>query len=335
MKAVMTRIGCFWRCGWLLGLAVLACFLVVGSPLLGGEVLDKVVAVVNDEVITQSELDILLLPVYNQYKNLFAGEKLVEKLSEARRSILNQLIEDRLVYQETKRLKIEVTEEEVNARYLEFKSRFKGEGEAEKLLAEQGLTPAKLKERYRQQIAIRKLHQYYIRSKILVTPKDIQDYYQSHLAKFTQKERLKVKTITIRKSEASVRSKEADPVAREKAEEILRHLYAGEKFETLAARYSEDNKATGGGDLGVVQRGDLVEGIDMVLFNLKPGEISPIMETDMGFHIFKVVEKRPRQVNPFDQVRDDIHDFLFRKKSRERFGEWMKDLKKSAYITIR
>ncbi len=313
----------------------LVVFLIAPGFSLAEEILDKVAAVVNDEVITQSELDQLLMPVYQKYKSKFSGETLMVKMNEARQKLLSQLIEDRLVYQESKRLGVQVTSEEVNARYEESKARFPSGEKFEKLLAQQGLTVSKLKERYREQIAIQKLHQHEIRSKIIVTPKDIEDYYASHSGKFTQKETVRARTITIRKSEEAVKKKEEDPVAKAKAEGILKRFYAGEDFATVAKQFSEDTMAAEGGNLGNVARGDLVRNLDEVLFNLKHGEISPVLETPMGYHIFKVEKKKARRTKPLDEVRDKISGLLFRKKSRQRFKEWMEDLKKNAYITIR
>jgi peptidyl-prolyl cis-trans isomerase SurA len=316
---------------------ILAVLLAVPGPaaLTRAEVLDKVAAVVNDEVITQSELDQLLLTVYQQYRQAYAGEQLAQKMNEARMTLLQQMIEDKLVYQESKRLKVTVSEEEINERMEEFKGRFPSEQEFETILARQGLTLTKLRDRYCEQIAIRKLQQYQVQSKILVTPKDIEDYYEVHLADFTQAESVEAKTITVRKSEEAVKAESADPTARKKAEDVLRRLYAGEDFETVAREASEDTMASEGGNLGTIKRGDLVENLDEVIFTLKPGELSPILETPMGYHIFRVEKKTEKKVLSLEEMRNKVHDYVYREKSRARFSEWMDDLKKNAYIAIR
>lgn len=299
------------------------------------EVLDKVAAVVNDEVITQSELDQLLLTVYQQYRQAYTGDQLAQKMNEARMALLQQMIEDKLVYQESKRLKVTVSEEEINERLEEFKARFPSEQEFEKILARQGLTLTKLRDRYREQIAIRKLQQYQVQSKVLVTPKDIEEYYESHLADFTQAEAVEAKTITVRKSEEAVKAESADPTARKKAEDVLRRLYAGEDFETVAREASEDTMAAEGGNLGTIKRGDLVENLDEVIFTLQPGELSPVLETPMGYHIFRVEKKSAKKVLSLEEVRNKIRDYVYREKSRARFTEWVDELKKNAYIAIR
>ncbi len=312
----------------------LGCLLLAGTAY-SAEVLDKVAAVVNDEIITQSELDILLGPIYEQYKKEFSGQTLMVKMNETRQKLLNQMIEDRLVYQEAKRLKVQVTEEEITERFEEFKARFPKEEDFQAFLARQGLAVSKLRERYREQIAIRKLQQYQIRSKIMVTPKDIENFYRHHLKQFTQEERVRVRTITIKKSTDPAKKAEADAAAKAKAEDILRRLYAGEPFEALARQFSEDTKAAEGGELGVVRRGDLVDAIDNVLFSLKAGECSPVIDTAVGYHIFKVEEKMAKKSQLLDEVRGAIHDEVFRRKSRRQFKEWMSELKKNAYISIR
>ena len=315
------------------GLAVL---LVLQAPALirAAEVLDKVVAIVNDEVITQSELDQLLAPVYEQFRNTYAGSEFSLKMEEARQGLLNQLIEDKLVYQESKRLGVEVSEEEINERVDAFKARFKKE-DFERLLQEQGLTLSKLRNRYREQIAIRKLHQHQIRSKVIVTPVEIEEYYKTHLEEFTEGEKIRVSTVTIRKNEETLDENGEDVKAKAKAEEVRGKILAGENFEELAKTYSQDTKAETGGDLGFISKGELIPAIDEVIFSLKIGDVSPVLTTEMGYHVFKVVERQEKREKSLEEVRDMIEDFLIRKESRKRFKEWMQELKTNAYISIR
>jgi len=298
------------------------------------EVLDKVVAIVNDEVITQSELDQLLGPVYEQFRKVYTGSDFTRKIEEARYGLLMQLIEDRLVYQEAKRLGVEVTEEEINERMEGFKEKFKKE-EFERLLREQGLSLSKLKERYREQIAIRKLHQMEVRGKVIVTPLEVEDFYKQHKDEFSEEEKIRVRTITVRKNQDAIDEKIEDPEARRKADEILGRIYNGESFEELAKTVSEDTKAKEGGDLGFMTRGELLPSIEEVVFNLRIGDVSPVLGTDMGYHIFKIVERQEKKEKSFEDVEKGVHEILMRKKSQERFKEWIEELKTNAYISLR
>jgi len=114
------------------------------------ETVDRIVAVVNDEPITQSELDSLLMPVYEQYKAAYGGEEFAVKINEARTNLLNQLIEDRLVAQEAEHLGVEVLEEEIDAQIDEIKKKFNDDNAFRTFLLQQGITMAKMRKRYKE-----------------------------------------------------------------------------------------------------------------------------------------------------------------------------------------
>ncbi|MDD5085227.1 MAG: peptidylprolyl isomerase [Candidatus Omnitrophica bacterium] len=300
------------------------------------ELVDKVVAVVDEEAITQSELDELLNPIYEQYRKQYQGEDLFRKLDEARRILLNQLIEDRLVYQESKRAGVKMAEEEVDASVNDFKDRFQNDAEFNKLLKEEGMTMTKLRERYERQIAIRKLHQYEVRGKVMVSPKEVEQYYKDHINEFATNERIQVRTITIRKSPEAVEKGLTDETAKAKAEAVLKELIDTKAdFAELAKRYSQDSYALEGGELGFIERGDMVEAIDQALFSLKKGELSQVLESKLGYHIFRVDDIQAGKVQALDEMRGNIQGIIYREKMRKRFVEWMEQLKKEAYISIR
>lgn len=298
-----------------------------------GEVIDRVAAVVNDEVITQSEVDMMIRPFFEQMKNTYHGQELADKLNEMRRSLLNQLIEDRLVYQESVKMKIEIQDSDVDEKIQEFKKRFKTEDEFSKIMIAQGMTMTKLREKYRQQIAIRRLQMAQVRSKVLVSPKEIEDFYQTHAEEFNMPEKIKLRSITIRK--APDKQGKPDEDAKSKAEQILADVKKGADFAKIAEAHSEDHNATSGGDLGFVGRGEMAKNIDEIVFALNPNDISPLIESDIGYHIFKVEERQAGKKSSLEEARQFIHEVIFREKSKKRFEEWMKELKSKAYISIR
>lgn len=297
------------------------------------ETIDRVVAVVNDEPITQSELDSLIVPIYEQYRQAYSGQEFMRKMSEVRTNLLSQLIEDRLVAQEAERLGVVVTDEEIQAQINEVKAKFPDETEFKNFLEEQKISLSKLKERYKDQIAIRKLHQYEIRQKIIVSPKEIEEYYDENLSNFTEKEKLKVKTIMVRKKDPDETG--ADPAQREVIESIVAELKTGADFSALAKQYSDETHAQEGGELGFVQRGELIDRFDEVLFDVPVGSLSPILETEIGYHVFLVEAKQEKKVKPLAEIKDEIETILFRTKSKERFEQWINELKENAYISIK
>lgn len=311
--------------------------LFVSVPLARAErqLLDRVVAVVNDEAITQSELDSLLRPLYEQYRKEWKGHALLQRLHEARQKLLNQLIEDRLVFQEAKTRGIEVDPFEVDQMYAEFRKQFPNDGELEKAMRAEGLHESALKERLRRQVVVRRLHDEEIRSKVVVSPLEVENYWREHPEEFSSAEGLRVRSLTIKKSAEAEAKGLTDEPAREKIEELRRRIAAGEDFGQLAREHSEDARAAEGGLSDWIERGAMIPVIDDVIFRLKVGEISQWVETPMGYHLFRVEEKREGKQPTFEEVRDQVFSLLYRREMEKRFQEWMGELKQSAYISVR
>ena len=312
-------------------------------PRLAAEVVDRVVAVVNDEPITQSELDTLLGPIFQQYKSVYSGNELNERMNDARIKILNQLIEDRLVLQKAKEMGIEVSDVEVDDKVQELKSRFPSEEDFDKLLQEQGLTFKQLRKRYEEQLMIRRLHQFEIRSRVVISPKEIQDYYEAHKEEFTIPQRAKIATIMIRKKKedeppVSVEGKEKDTQKKQEAlaliQDIRKQLSEGASFSELAQKYSEESHAATGGEVGYITPGDLIEEFEQAIFSLEAGQTTAVLESPVAYHLFKVLERDDAKTKELEEARDEIQGILYREKSQERFEEWMNELKQKAFISV-
>ncbi len=126
-----------------------------------------------------------------------------------------------------------------------------------------------------------------------------------------------------------------DEEALAKIQEVQQRLDNAEDFSVLAKKYSEDTSAAKGGLSDWIPQGTMIPAIDEVIFSQKVGELSDIIETPMGYHLFRVEEKQEGYRRSLDEVRDEIRNELYAKKSEERFYDWMQDLKSNAYISIR
>lgn len=299
------------------------------------QLLDQVVAVVNDDAITQSELDMLMRPLYEDYKRDYTGETLLRMLNEARQKLLNQLIEDRLVFQEAKNQKLEIDDSEIEAKIEEFKKRFKSDQQMEDALQLEGLNLNDMRDRLRRQAMIQRLHDTEIRSKIVVSPIEIEEYYKEHSNEFANDERLRVRSMTIKKDILLNEKGLTDEIAKKKADELRNKTLSGENFGELARQYSEDTNAKNEGLGDWIERGSMIAAIDEVIFTLKPGEVSPVIETQMGFHFFRVEERMESKKKTLEEAREEIYAKIFRKKFQEQFQEWMERLKRNAYVSIR
>lgn len=300
------------------------------------QLVDRVMAVVNDEVITQSEFDSIFRPIYEEMvQGGGKGDDFKKEMNQIRLKLLNQMIEDRIVYQEAKKLGIQVNDAEVALEMERLKSQFPDAQAFEAQMKGEGIDLADIEKRFRERIAIEKLHEYVIRGRVTVPPAELEQYYKDHPDEFVEKETIELSVISLRKSEEARTKGTMDEAAKKKAERALSELKHGVDFNALAQKYSQDSYAPQGGLIGPVERGSMMGTIEETLFNLPADSVSDVMETETAYHVFRVGTKTPRKEMTFEESRDQIYNLLFRGKAHERFVAWMEDLKKKSFITIR
>lgn len=294
----------------------------------GAEVVDKIEVIVNDEMITRREIDRLLIPVYEKFKALYAGEELLIKTSEARQRIIEQLIEDRLIYSEAKKSNVTVDDKDIEDKIQSAMSKVGGREEFERALAEQQITLKELRARYKEQAMSRRVIEQKVGSRVTITPLEVENYYTDNITRFSQPEEALVRNILIKP--------EDDPgKAATLVREISKRLKEGCDFGGLAKIYSQGPGAEDGGLMGYVKRGDLMPEIEEPIFKLKEGEVSDIVQTAVGYHIFKVDEKRVPQVRTLKDAKRDVEEAVFVEKMNQKVKAWVEGLKKNAYIEIR
>jgi parvulin-like peptidyl-prolyl isomerase len=306
-------------------------FASVGGPPSNAEVVDRIVVVVNNEIITQREIDIMLMPVYAQYRNTYQGPELIKMLEDVREKILKQLIEDRLIFSEAKKLNIVIDEKQVDARVDEMRKQVGSEKDLENMLHEQNLTVNELRARYREKLMIRKLIDQKVGARIIITPLEVKNYYNDNKDKFMQPEEIRLRTILIKpKPEQG-----GEAGSLQLMRDLLKRLKDGCSFEGLAREYSDAPGAAEGGLMGPVRKGDLMPQIEEIVFNLKDGEMTNIIKSPLGYHVFKVDEKKARRARELPEIRQDIEEFLYREKASQRLKGWIDSLAKSAYIEFK
>ena len=309
-----------------------AAIIMLGGLLLyypcSAEVVDKIEVIVNDEMITRREIDRLLAPIYEKYKTIYDGETLLVRLSEARQKIIEQLIEDKIIYCETKKYNISIDEKDIDEKIQAAIIKVGSKEEFEKILASQQISIKELRARYKEQAMSRRIIEQKVGSKVAITPLEVEKYYANNIDRFASPEEVLVRNILISPGE--------DPVKAAKlAGEISKRLKEGCDFGGLAKIYSQGPAAEEGGLMGYVKRGDLMPKIEDVVFNLKEGEVSDIVQTQAGYHIFKVEEKHPGKVRSLKDARRDVEEAVFTEKMNQKVKAWIDGLKKNAYIEIR
>ncbi len=309
---------------------IISIALVMSAALSHAATINKFMAVVNDEVVTQQDVDQMLAVIYAQYSQEYQGDELLEKMEQVKKDILNQIIEDKLVLSRAKELNIKATESEVNERLDYIKNGFPSEEKFYETLKTQGITVANLKDRYRDQIMMKKLVDYEVKSRISVLPSEISSYYEKHRSQFREGDKYKVKNILIKaKDDVSF------DLAKVEIEGIYNKLKAGENFDDLAMQYSQGPNAGKGGDMGYIEKGQMLEALDNAIFKLRPGEFSEPVKSEIGYHIFKVEDiQYGKQASP-EETQKDIQMLLFQEKFKAKVSEWISGLKEKAYICIK
>jgi peptidyl-prolyl cis-trans isomerase SurA len=317
----MTRSSVTPSCFCFLTAALLAAMLFAPwSALHAAQVEDRIVAIVNNDLIMLSDLKQELAPEEARIRKTYRGEELLRRLKAAQSIALTVMIERKLQLQEAKARNIEVSDQEVKQAILQLKQQ--GEAIDDK-------DPLSLK-RVREQLTLLKVVDREVRSGVMVADPEMKRYYNEHRDRFALPEEYTLSQILI-----TPRSPEDIEEARAKMREVSALLKQGESFEDLALRYSDGVNASRGGRLGLVRQGELLPGIERGVAGLVPGGISGVIETPEGLHIVRLDDKKPKQFRPFDEVRQEIQALVFQQKSEDMFQSWLSDLKNRAYIEIK
>ena len=292
--------------------------------------LDRVVAVVNKEVITWSELyKMMENEAADQVRALKEEERLkIFKDSEA--AFLEKLIDIKLQIQEARRLGLDVTTEEVTEAVENIKKKYSLTDNAlEESLKKEGLSFEEYKKRLAEQIVISKVVSQQIRNKVVVSEEEVKKYMEANKESFTDGETFKIKQIFLGrpKDDADIK------VIEDRASIIIQRLKAGEDFSILAEEYSEDPSGKLGGDLGFIKKSQMAKEFIDALNSMKVGEFSNPFRTEKGLHIIKLEEKVSAQST--DEARESVLKQLTESQFSERYKSWIKGLREKAYIVIR
>ncbi len=314
-------------------------FLVFGLWLLvprsgPGEVVERIVALVNNQVITLSELEEMGKPVLDQVRQTGLPAEREERLKKARREVLDHLIETKLLEEEMKKRKIEVPDRDVDAAINDvLKSSKLTEDDLKKTLAREGMTLATYRQKVRDELGKMRLVGREIKSKVVIEDEEVRKRYQENPEKYSEPLEVKIQQVFFPLPKNATKEEVAN-VQRE-ASIILERARRGDDFTQLAKVYSRGPEASEGGVLGYFKKHELVREVEEAGFKLKPGEISDLVRSSAGFHILKVLDRRGGEPRPFAEVQNRIREEVIQEESEKKFDAWMKDLKSKAYIEIR
>ncbi len=295
------------------------------------EVVDRIVAVVNDDIIALSELNQLVKPYADKIKTLgYSLEKEREMLFKVRDDILNQLIDQKLTDQEIKRLKISVSENEIDAAVERMKEiNYYTDEELRQELAGQGLNMEEYRKSIKEQILRAKLVNREIKSKIVITKQDVKSYYETHSEKYRGEKKYRLQNIIMKVSSFADKAKKS--LIQKRMEAVLAKLKTGQPFEEMAKSYSE---SSGNCDLGLFAINELSPQLQEAIKGLGVGEFTSVLDTDYGYQIFYISELIDSPGRLLEEVTAEIEEKLFREIVDKKFRSWLDDLHKKAHIKI-
>ena len=298
------------------------------------KIVDRIVAVVNDDIITGSELEAAFEPYQKRIADSYKGPDKQKIIAEGKLNILNRMIDSKLIEQRAAKQGQTVRDEEAFDTIKDLLSKKSIQmDDFLKTLEREGSTFDAYKREIKEQMIRMKLLRREIKAKILVSDEEIGEFYVKHRDDYEGKEAVRIKQILILVPENMDQKTRIKRKA--DAEVIHKRLKDGESFDLLAVQFSQGPSAATGGDIGFVEKGTMLPEVDLVVFKLGKDEISQVITSPIGFHIVKVLDRRGAGIKSIGAVREEIKLKLEEEKMEKKYEEWISDLRKKSHIEIK
>ena len=276
---------------------------------------DKIVAIVNTEVITQKDLSDFLNFMGMQLSREYKGKALEDKITSIKSDLLSRLIEDRLILQEAKKEKIGFDEGRLKARINDIKKRYNTDTEFQGDLMKQGLTQADIENKIREQFLMYGIVEQKVRSRINVRPDEVTKFYEDNKKDFYSPEERELEAFALESEDL--------------AASFGYNLKIGQASEDLARRYPFTLNR-----FSVHKGEDLKSEIEEAVFKLGLNEVSDVVKMDDKYYIFRLINITPDKQLSLSEVQYKVQSFLFERKMQEELAKWLDELKKQSYIKI-
>ncbi|NWF94198.1 MAG: peptidylprolyl isomerase [Syntrophaceae bacterium] len=296
-------------------------------------VVDRIVAVVNQEIITLSEVQKMAAPLEEEIQE---GDRLErrQRLTEIRRKVLEKLIEEKLVDQEVKKAGVKVSAKEIEGAVEEVKRRNAlTQEDFEKALASEGFTLEAYKKEIEKRLQRTKLIGWAVKVEAKAGEKELRDFYQKNIERYRTNESYRPAQIFF--SVPNGAGPEKIREIRKRCEKVLERIKAGEDFAEMALLYSEDISAKDGGDLGYFRKGELLPDVEKEALRLQKGGVSGIIRTSLGFHIIKLLDRKGGNPLPFEEVKEKVQADHYEKEMEKAFQQYLATLKERSVIEIK
>jgi peptidyl-prolyl cis-trans isomerase SurA len=302
-------------------------FLLLGSRLAHAEANNRIVAIVNNEIITFHELE-------KAQKGFKPQEMEKVGQEEFQKQLLFQLIDQKLIDLQIKRLGVRINPEEIDKAVTRIKEDqgIKSSEDFSNVLIRQGLSESEFRNKVKEQILRFKLISQEIGSKIIIPENQVREYYEKNKSKFQITEGVQLAHIFLPLADNT--SPEERLRLKKLIEEIHDRLIKGEDFAELALKFSQDASASQGGNLGMFVLEELDPSLRNVITTLKPGEFSSVLQSANGWQIVKLIDVKGAKEFSYAEAKDRIQEHLFQEEVDKRFSLWLQKIKDRSYIQV-
>ncbi len=298
------------------------------------EIVNGMAAIVNNEVITFSQVRDLVAAQEKAAAQTLQGDQLAAKIKELRQSALNDLINRTLILQEYKKKEFTIPQYAIDdAVDKVIRDEFGGDRSAFiKTLQSQGYSLTRFRQLQKDKIIVSAMRSAKVKENYVISPTKVRAFYEQNRVAYTTPEQVKLRMIVLHEGDQTGTMTNVSKKAM--AEEVRQKIASGAEFDRMAQMYSEDSTQDSGGDFGWVERNTLNETLSQVAFSMKEGEVSPVITLDNSYYILMVESLRHASVKPLSEVQPEIERHLVEAEMLRVQEKWLQDLREKAYIKI-
>ncbi len=298
--------------------------------LFGQEVVEEIVAVVNDDIITLSQFKAEHEDFYMSLSTQFKGEEFEKRYDTMKEKLLDKMITDLLLLQEAEKMEGMNPDEQLRLwlENLKKENNINSDAELIRALQQQGIDFEEWKRKMRENLMRDAVIYSEVRGNIVVDDSEIVNYYKLHPEEFTELPEYKLRAIYLSTEGRNEEEVEA------KKREISEKISSGEAMGSLASEYSEGPEKDNQGELGTFKKGELEKELEQAVEKLKVGEITPWLKVRSGWFLLKLEEKKESRLKSFEEARKEIEEKFFNEKSQKKLEEFLKELKEKSLIKI-
>lgn len=295
----------------------------------GKEIVEAIVAIVNEDIITISDYKRQHDSLYQMLREQIQGEEFEKQYNRLSKELLNTMITELLLFQEAKKLDVDVSEQiKLTIENIKKENNIETDQELMRIMQQQGIDFEVWKKNMEETFLKQQVLFAEVDRGIVIDDAEIVNYYKQHNDEFTELPEYRLSAIYLISEGVN------DSEIQERKNEIERQIAEGNDFGSLASQYSDGPEKETQGDLGTFKKGELEKSLEQEVEKLKIGEVSPWLKVKGGWYILKLVDRNESRLKTFEEVRKEIEEKLFGEKRRNKYEEFLKKLKERSYIKI-